>query len=192
MTADGSRCGLVKDVYFDDQNWTIRFVVVALDLRRFGNRQVLLTPEQFEPDFEAGSLHLFIPSSEITDLPLIGTVMPVCMQYATMSLGSPGASKRTLAGADPYLRSAKAVLKYRIVASSEFAGNLGDLVFDDQRWAIRYLTLDQIIERRRVRFHILPQSVERFTWATQRMILRDLNPVELASEPQAFPQTLAA
>jgi hypothetical protein len=36
-----------------------------------------------------------------------------------------------------------------------------------------------------VNFHVLPQSVERFTWATQRVLLRDLQPVELAAEERA-------
>jgi hypothetical protein len=81
------------------------------------------------------------------------------------------------------LRSAKAVFDYQIVVGRQFAGKLVDFVFDDVSFEIRYLAVEQVIERQKVRFHVLPQAVEHFTWATRRVVLRNLQAVELASQP---------
>jgi hypothetical protein len=185
IASDRTNCGRVKDLYFDDQSWAIKHVVIALDPRQFGPKQVLLTPGQIMAlDDEFGSLQLFVPASEVTSLPLASTVLPVCKQYASIALASPGASLsgRALLNPDPHLRSSKIVTSYRIDAGGELGGTLQDLIFDDGPWEIRYLAVEQIIERRKLLFHILPQSVERFTWATQRVLLRDLQPVELVDE----------
>jgi len=176
---DGVTCGRIKDIYFDDQNWTIKNLVLSLDSRRFGAKQILLPPAQVRLNGLAAFLDL--PSAEVCTLPLVGSVLPVCRQYASLAFNSPGAS-RLIAG-DPHLRSARAVSNYRInVDGQECGGTLEDFIFAEESWEIRYLAVEQSIEGRKVNFHVLPQSVERFTWATQRILLRDLQPVELAAE----------
>jgi hypothetical protein len=182
VSAEGVRCGLVKDLYFDDQHWAIKYVVAALEPRQFRPTQVLLAPEQIFFDDEAGALRLSVLSTGITHLPLVDSVRPVCKQYAAFSLGSPGACHRRFeAGdADPHLRSCWTVSNYKVAVGDDVAGTLADFLIDDQTWEIRNLAVDHEIDGRKVAFHILPQTVERVTWATQRIALRLLLPVELA------------
>ena len=68
---------------------------------------------------------------------------------------------------------------YSINADGAFSGRLEDLIFDDESWEIRYLAIGHVIEGKKLRFHVVPQSVERFTWSTQRVVLRELQPVRL-------------
>ncbi len=180
VAADGVACGRVRDIYFDDHSWTIKHAVLTLDPRRFGRKQVLLRPEQVK--FNAIGAQVNVNSFEVEALPLIASVLPVCRQYASLALTSPKASE--LIQSDPRLRSARAVAHYQLNVNGEFAGSLSDFLFDDEGWEIRYLAVEQRIEQKRIQFHLLPQSVERFTWATQRVLLRDLQPVELAAEEQ--------
>jgi hypothetical protein len=84
-----------------------------------------------------------------------------------------------MSNADPHLRSARATLTYQVNAADNSVGGLADLIFDDASWQIRYLAVERVQQGKKLRFHILPQSVERFTWATQRVILRHLQPVQL-------------
>jgi sporulation protein YlmC with PRC-barrel domain len=180
--AEGGHCGRIKDVYFDDSTWAITHLVLSVEPWQIGQKQVLVTPEQVSlVSFETGVIQLELGGDEVGNLPLANSVLPVCKQYASFALSSPGARMfaRGLVGSDPHLRSAKAVMNYRINTGSDFGGTLADLIFDDESWALRYLAVEQIIERKKLRFHILPQSVERFTWATQRVFLRELQPVRL-------------
>lgn len=183
IASDGAPCGRVRDVYFDDQSWALKYLVLALDRRQFGARQVLLTSDQISLS-PLNMLSVHLPSDQLYALPLASSVLPVCGQYARMALNSPGAAgfAAKLSGADPHLRSARAVLDYQINVAGQCEGRLTDFLFEHQSWEIRYLAVEHVIENRRIHFHILPQSVERFTWATQRVLLRDLQPVEMAAE----------
>jgi sporulation protein YlmC with PRC-barrel domain len=182
VASDGVACGRVKDIYFDDHAWTIKHVVLGLEPRRFARKQVLLRPDQIQ--FNGIAALLKVSSVQILALPLASSVLPVCRQYASMALGSPRAND--LVQSDPYLRSARAVAQYQLNESGEFAGTLSDFLFDDESWEIRFLAIEQVIEQKKLRFHVLPQSVERFTWATQRVLLRNLQPVELAAEQHVW------
>ena len=180
--AEGGHCGRIKDIYFDDSTWAITHLVLSVEPWQIGQKQVLVKPDQVQTlSFESGIIHLALGADEIENLPLANSVLPVCKQYASFALASPGARMfaRGLVGSDPHLRSAKAVMNFRINTDNDFEGTLADLVFDDESWTIRYLAVEQIIERKKLRFHILPQSVERFTWVTQRVFLRELQPVRL-------------
>jgi len=179
VASDGVACGRLRDLYFDDHTWTIRHLVLTLEARRFGRKQVLLRPDQTR--FNGIAVLLNLSSAKALTLPFASSALPVCRQYASLALGSPKASN--LVPSDPHLRSARAVAQYRINVGGEFAGSLSDFLFDDENWEIRYLAVEQMIEQKKIQFHVLPQSVERFTWATQRVLLRSLQPIELAAEP---------
>jgi sporulation protein YlmC with PRC-barrel domain len=178
----GQPCGRIKDLYFDDQSWEIQHLVMALDPRYFGQRQILVPPATIDAFYEAEEvLALKGLSTELEQAPSLASVLPVCKQYASLALASPGASTlaRGLVTANPHLRSARTVINYRISVAGEFAGTLSDFLFDPKEATIRYLAVQQIIDRRKLQFHILPVAVERFTWATQRVILKHLQPVAL-------------
>jgi sporulation protein YlmC with PRC-barrel domain len=184
VTGDGQPCGRVKDVYFNDQTWRLQHLVAALDPRCHGHRQILLDPSAIEAiRDEDDTILLNIRSEDLHSAPPAASVLPVCKQYAALAFSSPGASllARGLVASDPGLRSARAVTNYRLNFLGEFVGTLSDLLFDPADGEIRFLAAEQVIERRKIQFHILPTAVERFTWATQRVHLRHLQPVTLGN-----------
>ena len=187
---DGKTCGRLRDIYFDDLSWTVRYLVVSTGTGQFGQKQRLVDPDHVAAIWEDESIiHLRLESHELENLPPASAALPVCKQYAALAYASPGA--RTLAGsvagADPHLRSVRAVMSYHINVAGEFGGTLSDFLFDDEAWEIRYLGVQQVIERKKLNFYVLPQSVERFTWATQRVVLRDLQPVALEAAHVPLP-----
>lgn len=195
IDAEGRPCGRIKDIYFDDGSWEITHLILSIEPRQFGQKQVLVAPGQVRAISEAeGVIHLDLTGDQIEDLDLAGSVLPVCRQYASLAYAFPGAriSSSATVASDPHLRSAKAVMSYRINAAGEFAGTLADCIFDDAAWQIRYLGVEKTIERKKMLFHVLPQSVERFTWTTQRIVLRELQPVRLESAERSAPSFQAA
>jgi hypothetical protein len=73
--------GHVKDFYFDDQSWTVRYVVADTETWLPG-RQVLLSPYAFGRLRQAGKLLLVnLSRNQIDSSPSIETHKPVSRQY---------------------------------------------------------------------------------------------------------------
>lgn len=195
MGTEGIPCGRIKDIYFEDNSWNVTHLLLSIEPRQFGQKQVLVAPERVHWALEGETIiTLDHTSAEIESLPLASSVLPVCKQYASLALASPGAllHARGMVGSNPHLRSARAVMNYKINADGDFGGTLADLIIDGDAWQVRYLAVEQILQRQKLRFHILPQSVERFTWATQSVFLRELQPVRLDGSKHQFDAIEAA
>lgn len=190
-TADGFLCGRIKDVYFDDFTWKATHLVLSIEPSAFGRNEVLVAPaEVTEVCNETGEIRLTISVESLEQLPLASSVSPVCRQYEAFAYTSPGSRKyATGVEADPHLRSAKAIVRYQIDAGGESAGTVADFLYESEDWQIRYLGVEQKFERKTMRSYVLSQAVERITWATQRVILKELNPVavDLGTKREAVP-----
>ena len=194
-TEEGTSSGRIKDVYFDDGSWRITHLLISAGTSRSAQKQVLAPSDRIcAVSLQQDLIQFSLSSAEFEALPLPGSVMPVCKQYAALSLASPGAGLLPDRGAaaNPNLRTAKAVMGYSIHAAGHFSGRLEDLIFDDESWEIRFLAIGHVIEGKKLRFHVVPQSVERFTWSTQRVVLRELQPVRLDAEPHQGSVSAAA
>jgi sporulation protein YlmC with PRC-barrel domain len=180
MTAEGSWCGRIKDVYFNDRTWTITHLLLRIGAKRVAQEEVLAGSDQVTRICaQEGAVHFRLNSGAFAELPPSSSVLPVCKQYAALAFGSPGA--RLLGdqfkSLNPNIRAAKAVVGYSIQARGQSCGRLEDLIFDEESFEIRYLAIGQLEAGKKLRFLIVPQSVERFTWATQRVVLRELQAV---------------
>ncbi|MEO8339181.1 MAG: PRC-barrel domain-containing protein [Nitrospirota bacterium] len=79
-TADGN-AGTIKDFYFDDQHWAVRYVVADTGSWLKG-RLVLLSPHAFGSVFQDGdSLLLNLSRQQMEDSPAIESHKPVSRQY---------------------------------------------------------------------------------------------------------------
>jgi sporulation protein YlmC with PRC-barrel domain len=176
-TSDGHRCGRIKDVYFDDSVWKVDWLVLSIEPSASGRKEVLLKPcEVVGIADEVGVIRLGISAEDLEQLPLANSVLPVCKQYESFAYASLG-GRKPVTQTNPHLRSTKAVVQYQVDVAGEFSGRLADLVYEIDGWEIRYLRIEQAFDEKLMNFHVLPQSVERIVWATQRVLLRELNPV---------------
>jgi len=81
LGASDGEIGHVKDFYFDDQNWAIRYVVADTGSWLPG-RQVLISPHAFGNLHEAGKLlHVNLTRKQIEKSPSIESHKPVSRQY---------------------------------------------------------------------------------------------------------------
>ena len=164
LGASDGEIGRVKDFYFDDEKWAIRYVVVDTGAWLPG-RQVLLSPHAFGSLHQVGKdLLVHLTRKQIEDSPSIDSHKPVSRQYEEeyyryygwpyywqgdeiwgMSgfpiLEMPPAPSAAPSGpqrkrADAHLRSTREVTGYHIKASNGTAGRVCDFMMDGQSWAM--------------------------------------------------------
>jgi hypothetical protein len=81
LGAPDGEIGQVKDFYFDDQNWTIRYLVVDTGLWLPG-RQVLISPHSVgRLDHAERVLRVNLTRKQIENSPSIESHKPVSRQY---------------------------------------------------------------------------------------------------------------
>jgi hypothetical protein len=165
LGASDGEIGQVKDFYFDDQHWAIRYLVADTGSWLPG-RKVLISPHAVGGlDHSGHVLRVNLTRKQIEDSPSIASHLPVSRQFEEEYyrhygwpfywqgeelwglsgfpiLGSPAAplpigpgSKR----ADVHLRSIQAVTGYQLGAKNGTIGQVCDFLVDDRSWAISQL-----------------------------------------------------
>jgi hypothetical protein len=166
LSASDGEIGQVKDFYFDDQSWLVRYVVADTGTWLSG-RQVLLAPQAFgRIDSEAEILHVKLTRKRIEDSPSIETHRPVSRQheaeyyryYGWPSYWEAGGGMWGVAGLplvgephphhghnqrdDVHLRSTKAVTGYHLEASDGAIGTVSGFMVDIRSWVVRDLVVE--------------------------------------------------
>jgi sporulation protein YlmC with PRC-barrel domain len=80
LGASDGEIGHVKDFYFDDQNWAVRYVVADTGSWLPG-RLVLISPHAFPEGFRGKILRVNLTRKQIENSPPIETHKPVSRQY---------------------------------------------------------------------------------------------------------------
>lgn len=162
--------GHVKDFYFDDENWVIRYLVADTGSWLTG-RLVLLTPHAFgKLDQTEKTLHVKLHKKKIQDSPSIDSHKPVSRQYEIEYFGYYGwpaywngdamwgisgypialppskeekkESQKYKHRDDKHLRSTHAVTGYNIETVDGTIGNVCGFLVDDKSWAILELVVE--------------------------------------------------
>jgi hypothetical protein len=158
--------GSVYDFYFDDEQWTIRYIVVATGII-FSVHKVLISPMVLRrPAWSPLHIYVNLTGEQVQNCPSIALHTPVSRQheaehhrhyglpYYWEGSGVWGSwpTPQALADAprsesrtgmkdlspDPHLRSTREVSGYHMDASDGEIGHLEDFLFDDETWEIRY------------------------------------------------------
>ena len=164
--------GKVKEFYFDDHHWTIRYLVADTGNWLTG-RQVLISPYALVAAIKAEE-HIIVnlTAKQIEGSPSLDSDKPVSKQfeqeyytyydYPSYMMGpfrwglypQLMLNREALANDklnkntphedawDPHLRSTDAVQGYHIQAMDGEIGHIEDFIIDDETWAIRYLVVD--------------------------------------------------
>jgi hypothetical protein len=162
--------GHVKDFYFDDENWVIRYLIADTG-SWLAERLVLLTPHAFgKLDQIEKTLHIKLHKKQIQDSPSIDSHKPVSRQYEIEYFGYYGWPAYWNGDAmwgisgypivlppskeekrehqkykhrdDKHLRSTQAVTGYNIETVDGTIGNVCGFLVDDKSWAILELIVE--------------------------------------------------
>ncbi len=169
LAASDGEIGKIKDFYFDDQRWAVRYLVADTGLW-LTDRLVLISPHAFgNLDRENMQLHVNLTCSQIEKSPTIETRRPVSRQYeqdyyayygwpaywtgdlmwgaagfptANSSLPDTSLSPERTQNNDLHLRSTQAVKGYDIQATDGPIGSVSGFLVDDQSWAVTELVVE--------------------------------------------------
>ena len=188
--------GRVKDFYFDDQHWAIRYFVVGTGTWLSG-REVLISPISVgHPNWTDKVLPVSITKEQVENSPNIDTEKPVSRQHEISFLGyygypyywgggglwgagaypnllitgavpPPGVAPRQ--DDDPHLRSGNAVMRYRVEATDGDIGHVHSLLVDERTWAIRYIVVDTSNWWFGHQVLIAPQWIHAVRWSDARV-----------------------
>ena len=188
--------GKVKEFYFDDQHWTIRYLVADTG-DWLTDRQVLISPyAMVAVNKEEHNIEINLTKKQIEDSPSLDSDKPVSRQFEDayygfygwpMYWGGPymwGAYpfivhdtakwKEYTQGEktwDPYLRSTHDVTGHHIQAADGEIGHVEDFIIDDETWAIRYLIIDTRNWWPGKKVLVSIQWIERVSWIESKVFV---------------------
>jgi len=188
--------GKVKEFYFDDQHWAIRYLVADTG-DWLMDRQVLISPYALiAVNEEKQRVAIDLTNKQIEDSPSLNRDKPVSRQFEESYYGHygwpyywsglnvwgafaypvprPEKGRRSVQNEktwDPHLRSTHDVSGYHIQAADDEIGHVEDFIIDDETWAIRYLIIDTRNWWPGKRVLISPQWIERVSWDESKVFV---------------------
>jgi PRC-barrel domain len=188
--------GKIKEFYFDDRFWTIRYLVADAG-NWLSGRQVLISPYALGlVNSEAKEIGVDLTKKQIEDSPSLDSNKPVSRQFEQAYYGHFGyplywtglcawgyypyparvpeqwkkTSKEEKAW-DPDLRSTNDVSGHHIQGTDGEIGHVEDFFIDDQTWAIRYLVVDTHNWLPGEKVLISPQWIDRISWGERKVFV---------------------
>ncbi len=166
LRASDGEIGHVRDFYFDDKTWTVRYLVADTG-HWLAGRLVLISPHAFGHLYPEGKVLLVkLTRQQIEDSPSIDEHKPVSRQHEeeyhqycgynyyaeSMPLWGlagypilappPPATDVKQRGADAHLRSARELIGYSVEANDGTVGEVTDLMIDGRTWTIREIVVE--------------------------------------------------
>ena len=188
--------GEVKEFYFDDRHWAVRYLVANTGNWLTG-RQVLISPYALVTAHKSEQhIAVDLTKQQIEDSPSLNSDKPVSRQFEEAYYGYYGWpmywSGPYMWGADPYivreretwrpatqggkawdphLRSTDSVTGHDIQALDGEIGHVEDFVIEDETWAIRYLIVGTRNWWPGKKVLLSTQWIERVSWSESKVFL---------------------
>ena len=188
--------GKVKEFFFDDHHWAIRYLVTDTGNWLTG-RQVLISPHAMGAiSKEKEHIEIELTKQQIENGPPLNSDKPVSRQFEETyykSYGWPmywagpymwgpypyivhGREQQREANPgekawDPHLRSTHDVSGYHVQATDGEIGHVEDFIIEDEMWAIRYLIIDTRNWWPGKKVLVAPRWIERVTWSESKVVV---------------------
>ncbi len=205
--------GTLKDAYFDDTDWNIRYLIADTGSWLPG-RKVLVSPAALiAHDWGTHSARSRLTKTQIENGPDVDLMRSVSRQMELemvqhyeypiywgggVGVGGGGAAamppsafvpdeeQREIEAGLPNLRSAHEVTGYYIKASDGDIGHVEELIIDDQDWIVRYIAIDtkNWLPGRKVL--VSPNWIESISW-TDQTVQVDLTCEAIKGSPEYDP-----
>jgi hypothetical protein len=127
VAARDGEMGWVADVYFDDERWDLRYLVVDTG-KSMPQREVLLARSVLAGNMRRNAVAVELTREQIERAPQADSELPVWRQHELSYAGR--------AAADPHLRSGAMIIGCRVRALDGPIGHVDDLIVDDAGWRV--------------------------------------------------------
>jgi uncharacterized protein YrrD len=188
--------GRVKEFYFDDRHWTIRYLVADTG-NWLAGRQVLISPYALGAvSSEEQHVVVDLTKKQIEGSPSLNSDKPVSRQFEEAYYGHYGWPmywtgpymwgyspyivrdhekwKESTQGEeawDPHLRSTHDVSGHHVQASDGEIGHVEDFIIHDETWAIRYLIVGTRNWWPGKKVLVSPQWIKRVSWSESKVFV---------------------
>ena len=210
MSATDGDIGTVKDFYFEDSSWIVRYLVIETG-EWLNNRSVLISPDaHLTPDWKNKNFPINLSKEQIKNSPDIDTELPVSRQqeikmydhYALEKYWRGGfvaggmplpmneamikeddeiSNKKT--NDDQHLRSIEKVIGYGVKAIDGTIGKIKDFIIDDTNWNIDFIVVETGNWFSEKNVIISPQIVKDIKWDISELIL-NINVEQVKDSPE--------
>jgi len=188
--------GSVKEFYFDDQHWTIRYLVAETG-HWLSGRQVLISPYALTGvNTEKKTLSVQLTKKQIEDSPSLATDQPVSRhfeenyfdyyQYPAYWAGAYSwgvypffiqdrqlrtKPVRRVPVWDYHLRSSQDVTGHHVEALDGEIGHVADFILDVDTWTLRYLVIDTTNWWPGKKVLVSPHWIENINWGLSKVFV---------------------
>jgi uncharacterized protein YrrD len=188
--------GKVEEFYFDDQHWTIRYLVADTG-NWLMDRQVLISPHALVAvKVEEQCITVNLSKKQIEESPSLDSDKPVSRQFEEKYYGyyewpmywagpymwgsypyivhdgdNWKEAHKDEKEWDPDLRSTHEVDGYNIQATDGEIGHVEDFIIDDETWAIRYLVISTQNWWPGKKVLVSPQWIKRVSWNESKVFI---------------------
>ncbi len=208
--------GTVRDYYFDDKHWAVRYLVADTGTW-LTERQVLISPYSVvQVDTGNRSVTVKLSKTQIESSPPLPAEQPLTRQYERdfflfygwpfywtgLNMGGQAPFLTPIRDRDaveqpqeedpawdPDLRSMDDIRGHHIQASDGELGHLDDFIVDIDNWAIRYLVIDTRNWWPGKRVLISPKWVEAVSWSESKIYV-DIPRETIKLAPEYTPDLL--
>lgn len=215
LAAKDGEIGRCRDFFFDDEFWTVRFMVADTG-KWLPGRLVLISPVSIgQPDWSSQMLPVRLTKDEIEKSPGLEKHKPVSRQYEVEffthygwpyywggaqpwgSVPNPAPlyeqkvkqekEKSKVDDQDKHLRSAEHIKGYHIRTKDGELGHVEDFIVDDQSWEIRYMVVDtRNIWPGGKKVIVSPKWIENIDWKSSDVVV-NLRTEEIKKAPEFDP-----
>lgn len=188
--------GTVKEFYFDDRHWTIRYLVADTG-SWLTERKVLISPYALNSVVKSDrQICVNLTKQQIENSPPLSSDKPVSRQFEDDYYGYYGwptywtgdsvwgiyarlerdrskwaGPTASVKACDRHLRSTHEVTGYHLQALDGEIGHVNDFVIDDESWAVRYLIVGTKNWWPGKTVLISPQWIERVSWSESKVFI---------------------
>ena len=206
--------GKVKEFYFDDRHWTIRYLVADTGNWLRG-RQVLISPYALVAvNSEEQNFAINLTKKQIEDSPSLNSDKPVSHQFEQAYYGHYGwppywggphkwgsypyivrdrekwgGFSQSANAWDRHLRSTYGVSGHHLQALDGEIGHVADFIIDDETWAIRYLVVDTRNWWPGKKVLVSTQWIENVSWE-ERKVFVNLSRATIKESPPYTEESL--
>jgi hypothetical protein len=214
ISAFDGEIGKVHEFLFDDEQWTIRYVVVDTG-RWIPGRRVLISPAVFgQPDWDLQQFPVSLTKEQVKNSPDINVDKPVSRRHELELLKYygispywpyvPASGYYTVPPPVPlskeereeleseknkeeiHLRSTREVIGYHIQATDDTIGHVVDFILEDEKWVIRYMVVDTRNWLPGKKVLVSPHWIKDIRW-TQTKVYVDLSKEAVKNSPEYDP-----
>lgn len=175
IAATDGELGRIEDVFFDDREWRVRYLVVDAYAPLTGRKVLVSTESVDRARTTPSAVGVRLTRSDVARGPNADTEMPVSRLYEEASAryysGSAGElteKEREAARSD--LRSSREVIGYSVHGPDGLLGHVDDLLLEDAGWSITGLMVEVPGPQRKLR--VSSGSVQAIDWKTREVRVR--------------------